>query len=399
VSKALIKVAVFNTNPPHLCFGGVERRIIEIAKNLQKEAFFNIYCSIKGGFKKPQIINGAKIIPCFSTNLFFPIDNCFFNRSIFKMSNVIKADIYEAHTVSGYGFLKALNRSKCKKPFIQTIHGVLLDEYIKSFKTSYPTPRTKLSRIFMYKLANIEKILAENATLIVTVSKYSFSKIVQLYNVDAAKIRIIPNGVDVQIFKPNINSKLLRREFGLNDKPCVLFVGNLIPRKGVHFLLEAAKHVLRENNKVKFLIVGEGPLKKHLIGQSKKSNIYKNFLFLGNVPDHLLSLLYNCADVFTLTSIQEGQGISLLEAQASATPVVAFDIGGVNEIVVNKKTGLLVKPDGYELADAILKLLSDEVLREKMGNYAREFICKNFSWSRCAESMLKVYREAIEIGC
>ena len=107
-------------------------------------------------------------------------------------------------------------------------------------------------------------------------------------------------------------------------------------------------------------------------------------------------LIYNCADVFALPSIQEGQGIVLLEAQASAKPVVAFDIGGVNEAVVNGETGLLVKRGSVDqLADAIIKLLSDKALREKMGGNGRKFVMANFTWDICAQKMLQVYREAL----
>jgi phosphatidylinositol alpha-1,6-mannosyltransferase len=109
----------------------------------------------------------------------------------------------------------------------------------------------------------------------------------------------------------------------------------------------------------------------------------------------VLPALYNCADVFALPSIQEGQGIALLEAQATAKPVVAFDVGGVSEAMVDKETGLLVKPDSRKLADAILKLLSSWSLREKMGVKGREFVSNNFSWDICAQKMLQVYREAL----
>jgi len=102
--------------------------------------------------------------------------------------------------------------------------------------------------------------------------------------------------------------------------------------------------------------------------------------------------------VFALPSIQEGQGIVLLEAQASAKPVVAFDVGGVNEAVRNGETGLLVKRgDTGELADALLKLLSDKALREKMGANGRRFVTENFTWDICAQKMLSVYREALAI--
>ena len=130
---------------------------------------------------------------------------------------------------------------------------------------------------------------------------------------------------------------------GLSSEPCVLFVGSLIPRKGLHFLVEAAKKIVKEQPKTKFLIVGEGPLRKQLDNSIEAANLGRNFQFLGNLKDDKLLAVYNCADVFALPSIQEGQGIVLLEAQACLKPVVAFDIGGVNEAVRNGETGLLVQ--------------------------------------------------------
>jgi glycosyltransferase involved in cell wall biosynthesis len=110
----------------------------------------------------------------------------------------------------------------------------------------------------------------------------------------------------------------------------------------------------------------------------------------------MLPKVYNCADVFVLPSIQEGQGIVILEAQASAKPVVAFDIGGVNETVQNKETGLLVNQgNADELADALLKLITDKPLREKMGSNGRMFVSENYTWDICSKKMLKVYLEAL----
>jgi glycosyltransferase involved in cell wall biosynthesis len=100
--------------------------------------------------------------------------------------------------------------------------------------------------------------------------------------------------------------------------------------------------------------------------------------------------------VFALPSIQEGQGIVLLEAQASGVPVVAFDVGGVGEAVQNGETGFLAKlGNTNEFADAIMKLLSDETLRERMGTNGRRFVVENYTWNICAEKMLQVYCEAL----
>jgi glycosyltransferase involved in cell wall biosynthesis len=116
---------------------------------------------------------------------------------------------------------------------------------------------------------------------------------------------------------------------------------------------------------------------------------------MGDVHDNVLPMVYNYADVFVLPSTQEGQGIALLEAQATAKPVVAFNMSGIKETVLNNETGLLVKPDSYELAQAMLSLLSDKTLRDKMGSRGRHFVLNKFSWDVCAQRIFQVYREAV----
>jgi phosphatidylinositol alpha-1,6-mannosyltransferase len=291
--------------------------------------------------------------------------------------------------------LRALKKRNIKKPFVQTIHGVLADEYVQSLQGGSPTFRAKLANLIMWQLSRLEGESAKSATLIVTVSKYSRDKIIQFYDADKTKIRIVPNGVDLQRFKPVQGLESIKRQIGIDSKLCVLFVGRLIPRKGLPFLIEAAKHIVKEFKETIFVIVGDGPLKNHLLACLEEINLSGNFVFLGDVNENVLPALYNCADVFALPSIQEGQGIALLEAQATAKPVVAFNVGGVHEAMVDKETGLLVKPNSRELADAILKLLSSWSLREKMGVKGREFVSNNFSWDICAQRMLQVYREAL----
>src|SRR4030066_1644653 len=96
------RLAVFNTQPPHLYFGGVERRIIETANRLRNDVDVTIYSGTKGGFRKPLSFNGTRIVPCFSTAALFPLDNWVFNQTISRAANAIEADVYEAHAVSGY---------------------------------------------------------------------------------------------------------------------------------------------------------------------------------------------------------------------------------------------------------------------------------------------------------
>jgi glycosyltransferase involved in cell wall biosynthesis len=392
VSK--LRLSVFNTQPPHLYFGGVERRIIETAKCLSGEVQTTVYSGTKAGFRRPTNRNGTVIVPCFSTDALYPLDNWSFNRTIAGTVNSGGSDAFEAHAVSGYGFLRMLRKQHIRKPFIQTVHGVLADEYFQALRIGHLSIRGKLANLAMWHLSRLEGECARNADIVVTISRYSQNKLVEYYDVDESKVRIAPNGVDPERFKPIENKTTLRKRLGVEDKPLVLFVGRLIPRKGLKYLVEAAKSVIKEISGATFTIVGDGPLRKKLIHDIAEAGLSKNFVLLGDISEAILPEIYNCADVFVLPSIQEGQGISLLEAQSSEKPVIAFATGGVEEAMQDRVTGILTKPDSAVLAEAILRLLSDRPLRENMGRRGREFVLGNLSWDACARKMLTVYKEA-----
>ena len=390
------RLAVFNTQPPHLFFGGVERRIVEVAKRLTNEVNTTIFSGTKSDFRTTVSFNGASIVPCFSTDALFPLDNWVFNHTISGAVDSIKADVYEAHNASGYAFLKSLKKRHPKAPFVETVHGVLADEYFQTLKSGSLSPHERLANLLMWRLSRLEAESARGASLVVAVSNYSAKKAAYLYDVDEAKIRVVPNGVDPNRFKPAIGSVALKRKLRLGNKRIVLFVGRLIPRKGLAFLVEAARTVVKEDGETVFIIVGNGPVRNKLSADLEKLNLSRNFIFLGDVAETVLPALYNCADVFAFPSIQEGQGIVLLEAQASAKPVVAFRVGGVNEAVSDGNSGFLVDRGSTDgLAEAMLKLLSNPSLSQHMGEKGREFVQHNFTWDICAKKMLRVYSEPL----
>lgn len=388
------RLAVFNTQSPHLYKGGVERRINEISRRLIDRADITVYSGTKAGFKNSVFINGVTFVPLASTDKVYPLDNWTFNRTVAK--TFFSANIYEAHNDNGYGLLKAFKKQSVKKAFIHTVHGVLADEFEQAKLNGSLSFRAGVANCFMSRLASLEKKTTKEADLIVTISKYSFEKLQTHYNVNPSKVRIVPNGVDIEKYKPAENSAILKCQFGLKNVYTVLFVGNLIPRKGLMFLVDAAMQVVKTYPKTQFVIVGEGSLKTWLINKLVAVKLLDNFVFKSGLSEEELSALYSCSDVFVLPSIQEGQGIVLLEASASEKPVVAFNIGGVNEVVVDAKTGLLVDcGNSSKLAEALMKLLGDSTLRQNMGLAGREFVKENFTWTLCAQKMLNIYQEAL----
>ncbi len=392
------QLAVFNTQPPQLYFGGVERRILENAKRLEIDAEISVYCGTKAGFKETSRVDDFQVIPVRSTDKVFPLDNYTFNQSICKQVLTLRADIFEGHAVSGYGFPKALKKNNIKKPFIHTVHGVLADEYEKAKSSGVQSLRSRLANGFMHYLGGLERKMAQDATLVTTISRYSKEKIIQHYHVDESRIRIVPNGVDTQRFKPPSDRSSLRALYGLKEEPCILFVGSLVPRKGLSYLIDAAREITGHTPNVKFLVAGDGPLKKSLTKTVSEKGLKENFEFIGRVNEENLAGLYGCVDVFVLPSIQEGQGIVLLEAQASGLPVVAFDVSGVKEAMVDKETGLLAMPGSSgDLAAALLKIIGDKELCNRMGSNGRRFVEENYTWDISAKKMLAVYHEALSI--
>jgi len=391
---ARFRLAVFNTQPPQRYFGGVERRILEVTKRLSTQTAISVYSGTKAGFKTPTVINSINFVPCKSTDRLFPLDNWTYNRSVVKNPAVFEADVFEVHNNSAYGLPNALRKHGINKPVVHVIHGTLADEYEQG-KKGAQTPRSSLANAFMKQQAKQEKALAQKATRIVTISKYSLANIVEHYGITADKITIVSNGVDIEKFKP-ADPAAAKQKLGLSQEPTVLFMGSLIPRKGLPYLVKAAEKVVKQQANAKFVIVGTGPLRRQIEESVATAGLTINFVFLGNLKEDQLSVAYNAADVFVLPSIQEGQGIVLLEAQACGKPVVAFGVGGVNETVHQKETGFLIDLGDTEgFADRLLELLGDEALRMKMGAAGRGFVAKNYTWDLCAQRMLSIYREAL----
>ena len=232
---------------------------------------------------------------------------------------------------------------------------------------------------------------------IITVSHYLKKELINNYKIDEGTIEVIYNGIDIERFNPNVRGDEIRQKYRLEDNPVILYVGRLVPYKGLQFLLRAVPLVLQEFPRARFLVAGAV---RHdilnLSGMAKDQGVKDSVIFTGFVPDELISELYACCDVFCYPSLWEGFGLTPGEAQASGKPVVAFKTCALPEVVENGRTGLLVEPGDYEqIAEAIISLLSDEKLRKKMGFEGRKRVLRLFSWDKAVEQTLKVYEAVL----
>ena len=204
--------------------------------------------------------------------------------------------------------------------------------------------------------------------------------------VSSNRLIVVPNGVDSRRFHPSPDE--------IQTPPVVLFVGRLIFNKGPMTFIDAAANVLRHRSDVRFLLVGDGPLRASLRERIRDYDIDANVHLLGNRSD--VPELMRTAALFARPSLIEGMPLTVLEAMASGLPVIASPVGGTPELVKDGETGLLVDgADAVGLSSAITRLLDDDALRASMGIRARGRVLGEFSWEWVANQTLEVYRHWI----
>jgi len=238
------------------------------------------------------------------------------------------------------------------------------------------------------------------ADLTTQVSQAGQRRYVRIGAVPAHKIRFIPNGIDTNRFRPDLTARHeVRQSLGLGEAFTWLTVGRLEPVKNHLVLLKAFKQVISAHDPVQLLIVGQGPLRAMLERAIAHASLEKHVRLLGLRRD--IPALLNAADGFVLSSFWEGMSMVLLEAAATALPIVATDVGGNAEIVMDRVNGYLVppaKPDA--LAEAMQQVMNlPEDARHAMGLAGREHIVQNFDIERVADRWEALYRELLGRKC
>jgi glycosyltransferase involved in cell wall biosynthesis len=217
-----------------------------------------------------------------------------------------------------------------------------------------------------------------------------------------SKVRVVHDGVNVKDFSPARDRERVRRELGLEPNEILLgMVGRVNAWKGQQFLLQAASGILRQRKEVKLAFVGaafpgEEYLTKELHQNARSLDVTTQVIVLGwrdDVPD-----VWAAIDIAVLPSLRpEPFGMSVLEAMASAKPVVAMAHGGPLEIVRDGVTGLLVPPGDKEgLAEAMARLIDDPDMRFRMGAAGRRLVEETFSEEAAAREIVSLYEQVAQ---
>lgn len=238
------------------------------------------------------------------------------------------------------------------------------------------------------------KIL-ENADV---VSANSSSTAGQIRHILPIPVRVIPFGVSSVFLTHEINSPVSRSK---NRTKQILYVGRLIERKGVEYLIAAISKIPKSLD-VRLTIVGEGPLRETLVNVVKSLGLTKKIHLAGKINDRELDRLYRLSDVFVLPSVHdvwgetEGLGVVLLEAMAHRKPVVATRVGGIVDIVKPGETGLLVEEkNSAALADAIIELLTNPKRAAQLARSGEQYARKHFGWDNIVSQTIMMYNSCL----
>lgn len=348
-------------------FGGAEKHILNLAVGLDpSEINLKLCCLHREPFY--QIARQAGV-----QAWALPMQGKFDVGIIKRLTKLIveqQVDIVHTHGVRA-NLMGRLAARMVHRPVMTTVHSLL--------SMDYPQPLTR----FIYTL--IERSTAPLTQRFITVSE-SLKTALAEQGVAPEKISVVYNGID---FTRYDMLKGVRDEAAV---PTVGVIGRLHPVKGQQYFLEAAAKVLADRPDATFVLAGAGADRERLENLAAKLGITDQVQFLGFVED--VPTLLTKLDLVVIPSLAEGFGLIAAEALAMEVPVVATQVGGLPEVVLDHVTGLLVNPaDSAALAKGILWMLNHPHEAKDMAQKGREFVQQNFSALAMAERTKRLYLE------
>jgi len=320
------------------------------------------------------ILPNLKKKPLLYLQVPFFLASMFFN--LFWQCKKIKPDIIHAHWVIPQGFIAILVGKLLNIPVITTAHG----------GDAFSLNNGFLSRLKRLTLRHSNAWTSNTPS---TAQAFGHSNSTPAPN-------IIPMGVHIKSFQ----SGSVENISGTETRNIILFVGRLVEKKGVKYLIEAFNQLPPQTQQDSVLwIIGEGDERVALETQAEKLGI-KDIKFWGQVQNNKLPDFYAAASIFIAPSIidskgdTEGQGVILLEAMASGIPIISTNVGGIPDVITHGETGLLVQANNStELSEATLSLLSKNELAKELTKNAQLNVKKNYAWANISQQFISLFKK------
>lgn len=296
-------------------------------------------------------------------------------------------DLIHVHSPFLMGSLGARMARRYRLPLIFTFH-TLYEQYVHYLHLPFVENTSKqLVQIIARDFCNRCNMVVAPSQLIVNY--------LRRIGVEAP-IVAIPTGIDLREFN-DLDQNWLRDNYGVkrDEEKVLLFVGRLGKEKNVAFLIKSFHYVQSKYPNTRLVLVGKGPQESYLSQLCRQLNIEDKVIFTGVLPRQVIVHCYASADLFVFPSVTDTQGLVIGEAQATGLPVVAIRAFGPAEMVSHLEDGILTDPSLPSFTDAILQLLEDQSLYNRMSKNARANASR-ISSSYCADRMLEVYQDLLE---
>ena len=257
--------------------------------------------------------------------------------------------------------------------------------------------RRRHNPIYINMVRRKEQRICRQASSVVVVTPPLKDYLVGL-GISKRKVFILPNGVDVSRFFPDEDSgRIIRRRYGLENKLVIGFVGGLRPFHGVHILIDSAKLILDRCHQAHILIVGDGPPRGELELKVRKQGLKDIVSFIGSVPFEEVPAYINAMDITVAPYAKIPQlyqsPIKLFEYMAVGKPIVTTRRPLVEAVIKDYRNGLIFEfGDHHQLASAILKLINDKDLRERLGSEGRRIVEDKYTWEGNAQKITEIYK-------
>lgn len=229
----------------------------------------------------------------------------------------------------------------------------------------------------------ISKVVFANASAVIALTKHMKMELRKNYNVE---IFVIPNGIDLKKFL-----NIQKEDTTSNGEKIVLYVGSLRPVKGVKYLIEAMRIVIKNKPDTKLVIVGDGTEREQLEMLVRSLKLGRYIKFVGMVPNENVPEYMISSDIFVLPSLSEGFPNVILEAMASGLPIICTEVGGMREIIKEGENGFMVSTKNIEeLSEKVLMLLQDDELRKNISKN-NKIAVKKYDLENVVERIEKIY--------
>ncbi len=360
--------------------GGAQKQLLSLITSLDPRRYSIFLITAEKGLldEDAHLIPGLKVIH--SRCLERPINPLKDLLALVQIYRFIKENNIEAvHTHSSKaGILGRLAaRLAGVKAIVHTVHGWSFNDYQSKACRSFAILLERMSAHFTNKLIvvcehDLEKGLAHNVG-------------------SRSKFALIPYAINYSEFASS-RDPVTRRELGLNPEDLIIGMMSCFkPQKSPLDFIKLAYLVHKSFSRAKFILIGDGELRRVVEKQIKEYDLVEQVVLTGWRRD--IPRLLSAMDIFVLTSIWEGLPISVLEAMAASLPVVATNTGGVSEIIVDSKTGFLVKrKDMDNMSEKVIMLLEDAGLRREIGFNARKYCLEgNFTIDNALSKTHRVY--------